>query len=471
MASFAVTDISLYILLRECCSLALQAGAVIRQVHAARLAGGNAVLAGHLKEEGDCKSVATIADIRAQRVIVNELKRKFPTVAIVGEEEDDNSVVDTGFGGVDTNFHPFISTNCLDLVKEKNIKVKSDSIVLYIDPLDGTHEYVEGRVEHVQTLIGIAVNGTPLAGVVGLPFWGQDTGSEPSGKLDIIRGGDGGAVIAGVTDIGTFGFERRVKTESNILLASSSSIKQPALVAVQNILTSAPYNGKATVVPACGNKILSLLRGECSIAVFNLKTSVWDACATQALLTASGGCMTDLTGSRINYCHPSIARNGATGNVFGVVATVAGIDHVGLVGRFRLCPEVTELFHEAGLRQSALGTASDVCRDTFGIPFSTKTLSEIIGSEVASYSCPECEAHRYLMSEAARLHLAYRPGFSGPKSIFYKRAVMRLLMLYSTPSMPCIKSLLLFAPETFHMSRRRCTRPHRNWPGMFEAIK
>ena len=425
MSSFAATDISLCALLLECSSLALQAGVVIRQVHEARLARGNAVLDGHLKEEGDCKSVATIADIRAQRVIVNELRKKFPNVSIVGEEEDDNSVMDNSATAIDTRLHPFMSSNCLDLVKEKDMKVKSSDIVVYIDPLDGTHEYVEGRVEHVQTLIGIAVNGTPVAGVVGLPFWGQRLCSATSGKLDIIRGGCEGAVIAGVAEIGTFGFESAVRAGSDIVLASSSSIKQPALVAVQNILTSAPYNGKETAVPACGNKILSLLRGECNIAVFNLKTSLWDTCATQALLSASGGCMTDLTGSRINYSYPSIARNGSTGNTFGVVATVAGIDHADLVRRFRLRPEVTELFREVGLRQSTSGTASDVCRDTFGIPLTVATLSEAIGGPVESYSCPESEAHRYLMSEAARLHLTYRTGFSGPKSVFYKRAVMR----------------------------------------------
>ena len=40
----------------------------------------------------------------------------------------------------------------------------------FVDPLDGTREFVEGRLDAVQCLVGVAVGDTPVCGAVGLPF-------------------------------------------------------------------------------------------------------------------------------------------------------------------------------------------------------------------------------------------------------------------------------------------------------------
>ena len=47
---------------------------------------------------------------------------------------------------------------------------KSHELIVFIDPLDGTREYIENRIHNVQCLIGITVDGVPVAGAVGLPF-------------------------------------------------------------------------------------------------------------------------------------------------------------------------------------------------------------------------------------------------------------------------------------------------------------
>ena len=49
--------------------------------------------------------------------------------------------------------------------------VPLEAITVFVDPLDGTREFVEGRVRNVETLIGIAVRGQAQAGVIGLPMW------------------------------------------------------------------------------------------------------------------------------------------------------------------------------------------------------------------------------------------------------------------------------------------------------------
>lgn len=504
MADLLAARVSVHALVTECSRLALIAGKVIQDVHNERITRGNSILNGYLKEEGDVRSVATVADIRAQRLIVASLKRKFPGICIVGEEDDDQTVpgacIDL-IGKDSINDHPFVVSGCLDVLLSAGSSSccdvghggtwALDSIVVFIDPLDGTHEFVQGRVGNVQTLIGISVNGYPVAGLMGLPFWGQCQVEGEGGKyLDIVQGGSGGAVIAGVVGVGTFGFRRLIRCSSDstadnsgsihrqgqsesfcvpLRLACSQSALHPALVAVQNLLKSPPFHAIPMVVPACGNKILSLLRGDCDACVFNLKTSLWDTCATQAVLVAAGGRVTDLVGCAINHSHPATrsvhARSDVaaigTGNIYGVVATAPDTHnrHSEMVRCIRLLPEVTALFASCGLQEtsSSGGSATDICRDTFGAPLTAEMLSQLLGEPVVSYSCPETDAQRYLMSEAARLYLTYADGASTtdhggdnndyicdidicgssgngkkeitgrdrPGSIFYKRAVMR----------------------------------------------
>jgi hypothetical protein len=46
-------------------------------------------------------------------------------------------------------------------------------VCVFVDPLDGTKEFVDGRLSAVQTLIGVSVYGRAVAGVMGLPFHGD----------------------------------------------------------------------------------------------------------------------------------------------------------------------------------------------------------------------------------------------------------------------------------------------------------
>ena len=45
-----------------------------------------------------------------------------------------------------------------------------EDVCVFVDPVDGTREFVEGRLENCQCLIGISVNGRAVAGAIGLPF-------------------------------------------------------------------------------------------------------------------------------------------------------------------------------------------------------------------------------------------------------------------------------------------------------------
>ena len=41
---------------------------------------------------------------------------------------------------------------------------------MFLDPIDGTAEFVKGNLDVVQTLLGISVRGRAVAGVANLPF-------------------------------------------------------------------------------------------------------------------------------------------------------------------------------------------------------------------------------------------------------------------------------------------------------------
>ena len=54
-------------------------------------------------------------------------------------------------------------------------------ITVFIDPLDGTREFVEGRLEAVTSLVGVSYRGRAIAGIMGIPF-------HQSGQVQVVLG-------------------------------------------------------------------------------------------------------------------------------------------------------------------------------------------------------------------------------------------------------------------------------------------
>ena len=49
-------------------------------------------------------------------------------------------------------------------------EVNEKDICFWIDPLDGTHGFVNGFTEHITCNIGLTIKGKPMFGVIGKPF-------------------------------------------------------------------------------------------------------------------------------------------------------------------------------------------------------------------------------------------------------------------------------------------------------------
>ena len=118
-----------------------------------------------LKVEGDPRSVVTRADVEAQDVIVKAVEAAYPNVRIVGEEGAYRP--------------PPVNTT----EEEEEEGGGGQPLTLYVDPLDGTREYVLGNVGNVLCLLGLVRGGRPVGGVMRAPFGRAFIGGEGTGGL------------------------------------------------------------------------------------------------------------------------------------------------------------------------------------------------------------------------------------------------------------------------------------------------
>ena len=155
------------------------------------------------KVANDPRSALTEADVASQRVILYCLRSVWgDELNIIGEEDsndddddDDNTSNNNDDENICTDEQVFqkyniklpqeeaiqsnlcpIMTTTTKTNDNKDIMVEISDLTLYIDPMDGTREFVEGRLDNVQCLIGITWKGQPIGGVIGLPFLWNDNG-------------------------------------------------------------------------------------------------------------------------------------------------------------------------------------------------------------------------------------------------------------------------------------------------------
>eukprot|EP00982_Pelagococcus_subviridis_P015775 31426-Pelagococcus_subviridis.AAC.4 len=293
----------------------------------------------------------TAADRRSERMICDALRRKFGDAVVVLGEEALEGALDENPGGDGDVVDEAISMEDLDVAAaqvaawEIQLPTTNSSssgggqggeITVWVDPLDGTREYVEGP-EHrggVTSLIGIAVDGVPVAGVIHQPFVGGDRGRTLWGGVGFgvwshapttkKFGGDGGALAATpvhpparAPDASAF----------KLTVATTRSHAGPAIErAIERLKPDAVVR-----VGGAGGKIALMLDGCVDAWVFPKPgTKRWDTCAGEALLRAlqtpggvgRGGWLVDA--KRGNAYAYGGEERGAPGNVDGVVAAADG---------------------------------------------------------------------------------------------------------------------------------------------------
>jgi 3'(2'), 5'-bisphosphate nucleotidase len=229
-------------------TLADEAAAIIRAVRAA----GFAVAA-----KAD-ETPVTVADTRAEALIVAGLRAATPEIPVIAEEE----------------------------VAAGRITAPAARYWL-VDPLDGTREFAAGRAEFAVN-IGLIENGAPVLGAVASP------------ALDELHFGI----------VGQGAWRRRGTVEQRIAarLAPAEGLTVMASRHYADAPELAAYLGqyKIAALTNIGSalKFLRLAEGAADFYPRLGRTMEWDTAAPQAVLEAAGGCVLTTAGAPLRYGKP-----------------------------------------------------------------------------------------------------------------------------------------------------------------------
>ncbi|XP_030200256.1 3'(2'),5'-bisphosphate nucleotidase 1 [Gadus morhua] len=272
-------------------AVAERAGSIVRNVLQSGELG--------IVEKTGANDLQTLADRLAQQSICASLSKHFPKITIIGEEdlpeeEPRADLMEEGQEDV------ILQKCCPSEYKD----LKEEELVVWVDPLDGTKEYTEGLLDNVTVLIGISYGGKAIAGVINQPFYNYQVGG----------GADLGRTMWGVLGLGTFGIEvKEVPGDRRIVTTTRSHSNK---VVTDCVDAMEPH--EVIRVGGAGNKIIQLIEGKASAYVFaSPGCKKWDTCATEAILHAVGGKLTDMHGN--DYCYDANVKHM---NSAGVLATL-----------------------------------------------------------------------------------------------------------------------------------------------------
>ncbi len=231
----------------------------------------------------------TRADREANALICERLAAAFPGVPIVAEESDPATYA--GFGRAEAAW--------------------------FVDPLDGTREFV-ARNGEFSVMIGLAERGRATLGVVVAPAW----------QRTFL-----GVVGEGAWEVDAAGARRRIRVSSRattagaLVVASRSRMPAEVTSVMARLGTSPPRphgsSGLKGALVSTADADIYLQPGAAGMR--------WDACATDALVHAAGGKLTQADGSPFDYA------SGEVENRRGMVAT-NGLLHDAVIQALRSAP-------------------------------------------------------------------------------------------------------------------------------------
>jgi 3'(2'), 5'-bisphosphate nucleotidase len=266
-------------LLSASLSCARRASQIIRDVRAS----------GMVVTQKGIDDPVTQADMQTQRVILEDLLARWPSLTVIGEEDTPHIVPLA-------RAPAFEAAIADDAVPVELRSVPIEDVCVFVDPLDATKEYTEGLKECVMTLIGIGVCGEPVAGVMHQPFVGE----APGRSVWALRG----AGVYGLTSVS----KRAEGLTVTVTRSHPTAELESALQALH----------PAQIIRAggCGFKVLKVLEAEADLYLYpSPGTKKWDTCAPEAILRELGGVLVDKHGQRYRY-----DRAAPTANEQGILA-------------------------------------------------------------------------------------------------------------------------------------------------------
>ena len=230
----------------EASRIARKAGAILMEVYATDFSVD-------YKAEAD---PVTEADTRANAYIVDEIRKAFPDDGIVAEETEDKS--DALRGG-----------RCW-----------------YVDPLDGTKEFV-ARNGEFSVMLGLSIDGEAQAGVVFRPDQDKLYAGVIGGGAYLEEAGERRALT--VSDVAQPNELKLVVSRSHRNRAVGDVVRK---LGIKHEATTGSVGLKAGLIAEQAADIYIHIAD---------KSSMWDACGPEAVLRAAGGRFTDLAGDPYRY--------------------------------------------------------------------------------------------------------------------------------------------------------------------------
>eukprot|EP00163_Fabomonas_tropica_P023461 TRINITY_DN40790_c0_g1_i1.p1 TRINITY_DN40790_c0_g1~~TRINITY_DN40790_c0_g1_i1.p1 ORF type:complete len:423 (+),score=29.68 TRINITY_DN40790_c0_g1_i1:224-1492(+) len=258
-------------------------------------------------------SPVTSADYMAHAIITKGLQRILPADLRVVSEEDISAV------DAEKNNDPIPSeyqSRIDDIIASKGsydsgspalaecigtwpVVAAPSDMYMVVDPLDGTWEFIAGRLDAVTVMAGIVVKGQPVFGVIHQPFPHAVTvvGS-PSSETVMRR-----ALLSGAVDPEhwtSLSLQDYGDPQGRWITTRNHRSK-----AMEAVFDHALQNNLATAIEpqgGAGNKFLQLLQGAADAYVLPLSaTRIWDTCAGDAILRAAHGKVTTAGGDALVY--------------------------------------------------------------------------------------------------------------------------------------------------------------------------
>lgn len=212
----------------------------------------------HKNDKEEILSVVTIADKEIDGLLRDSLTKKYPDIAWLSEETEDNPA---------------------RLDKE---------MVWIVDPIDGTKSYIDGTGYYAIS-IGLIKNGVPVLGMVYNPAQNELFGAYV-----------GSGVLFNGENI-TNNYSQ--KMQDSTCLVSCNEFKKGLWQPYENVIKTKPVHSIAYKLA-----VAAIGRGD---AIVTLKPkSEWDLAAGHLLCVEAGLKVTDLAGNEIEYNKPNVEAPG-----------------------------------------------------------------------------------------------------------------------------------------------------------------
>jgi len=186
-----------------------------------------------------------------------------------------------------------------DDIEDKFEEFSTKDAVVWVDPLDGTTEFVNGNLSGVTVLIGLAIKGIPKIGVVHNPYMTNDAtcngmtifGTQEHGafRLDYDPKKDIKEQLKRqATYLEPFDIYKEINDDYNVRVACSlSHFNEKFTAALEKIKPVEVHR-----LGGAGNKVnrIALDEADCYFQPRG-GLSFWDTCAPEVIVRAMGGLM------------------------------------------------------------------------------------------------------------------------------------------------------------------------------------